>query len=93
MRFFGTKMASGRGRRFFFMQPATVALPSLPVAAQEYADLKHIPHASVGSHDGWARARSTEGRFSIDMPGTFVDMTKGSGEQPAFILRGVTGRG
>ena len=92
VRFFGTR-ASGRGRRFFFIQPADVASPALPAASHAYVDRKHAPHASVASQAGWARAYSTEGRFSIEMPETFVDMTKGSGEQPAFILRGTNKEG
>jgi hypothetical protein len=89
MRFFGTKLASGRGRRFFFMQPAEQAMPSMPANSKEYLDKKHPSDAVAKTQDGWLKARSTEGHFSIEMPGSFEDVTKGSGEQPAFMLRGI----
>ncbi|SFG08530.1 hypothetical protein SAMN05518865_10864 [Duganella sp. CF458] len=88
MRFYGTKLTSGRGRRFFFMQPAEQAMPSMPVTRKEYADKKYPHDALTATQDGWSRVRSTDGHFSIEMPGSFEDITKGSGEQPAFMLRG-----
>lgn len=89
MRFFGTKLTSGRGSRFFFMQPAEQAIPSMPANRKEYLDKKHFSVAVAKTQDGWLKARSTEGNFSIEMPGPFEDITKGSGEQPAFMLRGI----
>lgn len=88
MRFFGTKLTSGRDRRLFFMQPAEHALPLISKARKVYEDKEHAPITLSIESDGWSRARSTEGNFSVEMPGTFVDITKGSGSQPAFMLRG-----
>lgn len=88
MRFFGTKLTSGGGRRFFFMQPAEQPIPSIPVNRKEFLDKKFASDAVAATQDGWLKARSTDGHFSIEMPGSFEDITKGSGEQPAFMLRG-----
>ena len=88
IRFFGTKLTSGRGRRFFFIQPAQQPMPSIPPSRTEFLDKKHASEAVATTQDGWAKARSTDGHFSIEMPGPFEDITKGSGEQPAFMLRG-----
>lgn len=88
MRFFGNRLRSGRGRHFFYMQPAGQAMPPLPVPFKKFIDRKHPSEAEATLPDGWSRARSTEGHFLIDMPGPFEDLTKGSSEQPAFMLRG-----
>jgi hypothetical protein len=93
IRFFGTKLTSGRGRRFFFIQPAEQPMPSMPVNRKEFLDKKHASEAVATTQDGWLKARSTDGHFSIEMPGPFEDITKGSGEQPAFMLRGADQHG
>jgi hypothetical protein len=87
MRFFGMRSTSGRGRRFFFMQPAEQAMPSFPATRNDYADKEHLPIA-VAERDGWYKVRSTDGGYSVEMPGMPRDITKGSGTQPAFMLRG-----
>ena len=89
MRFFGTKLSHDRS--FFFMQPAEQAMPSFSTTRKEYADKNHAPITTSTGSDGWSRARSTDGKFSVEMPGIYIDITKGSGKQPAFMLRG-TGR-
>lgn len=88
VRFFGSKQTSGRGRRFFFLQPAAAPMPSMPANRKEFLDTKHAPKAVATTKNGWLKARSTDGDFSIEMPGLFEDITKGSGAQPAFMLRG-----
>lgn len=90
MRFFGTKLTSGRGRSFFFMQAAEQAMPGFAASRRNYRDTRH---AAVAAPDGWSRARSTDGGFSVEMPGSFSDITKGSGGQPAFMLRGTDRNG
>lgn len=89
MRFFGTRTTSGRGRRVFFMQPAEQAAPPFPAARKKYATTAHSPMAVKTGSDGWSRARSTDGQFSIDMPGPFVDATRADNGEPGFMLRGV----
>lgn len=86
MRFFGTKLSHDRS--FFFMQPAEQAMPSFSATRKEYTDKNHAPITISTGPDGWSRARSTEGKFSVEMPGIFIDITKGSSKQPAFMLRG-----
>jgi len=88
MRFYGTKLMSGRGRRFFFMQPAEQVLPLIPVTRKEYTNKQFTSETTMTARGGWARARSKEGHFSIEMPGAAEDITKGSGNQPGFMLRG-----
>lgn len=87
VRFFGSRGTSGRGRRFFFMQTAGQAMPSLPSTHKTYAD-KQYPSKATKLADGWSRIRSTDGNYSIEMPGTASDITWGSGRQPGFMLRG-----
>lgn len=87
VRFFGSRGTSGRGRRFFFMQTADQAMPSLPATHKTYADIEYPPKARKLA-DGWSRIRSTDGNYSIEMPGTATDITRGSGRQPGFMLRG-----
>jgi len=86
VRFFGSRGTSGRGRRFFFMQKAEQAMSSFQ-ARKAYADKEYVPVAKKLA-DGWSRIRSTDGNYSIEMPGETTDITRGSGEQPAFMLRG-----
>lgn len=88
MRFYGSKLTSGRGRRFFFMEPAEQAMPTMSVTRKEYVDKKHPSDAVAAMQGAWSQVRSTDGHFSIEMPGSFEDITKGSAAQPAFILRG-----
>lgn len=88
MRFYGIKATSGRGRRFFFMQPAEQSAPVFAQARKEYVNARHTPITLAVGADGWSLAQSTEGGFSIDMPGPFDDMTKADGGEPGFMLRG-----
>lgn len=88
MRFYGMQSSSGRGRRVFYMQPVEQAAPSFQSVRKEYVNAEY-QHADVkAGADGWFRARSTDGGFSIDMPGPFVDITKAGDGEPGFMLRG-----
>jgi hypothetical protein len=93
MRFYGTKATSDRGNRFFFMEPAEQAVPSFPKVRKEYATTVYPQVATKSGADGWSRAHSTDGAFSIDMPGPFVDATKADGGEPGFMLRGTDRHG
>ena len=93
MRFYGTKLASGGGRRFFFVQAFDPAMPAVAAVRKEYTDKRHLPAAAPVDAQGWTRARSAEGGFSVDMPSPFVDMTKGGAGQAAFVLRGTDRHG
>lgn len=88
MRFFGTQMTGGRGRQFFYAQAADQPLPQF-AKRKQYLTAGHEVVVTEGS-DGWYRAHSNEGGFSIDMPGAFENITKGNrdGGEPAFMLRG-----
>jgi hypothetical protein len=92
MRFFGTK-TMGRAKSFFFMQPASEPMPVMPAARPLFKTAQHTPHADKPGADGWRRAHSTEGKFSIEMPGPFDDITKGGGGEPGFMLRGMDQNG
>ena len=90
MRFYGTKMMDGRGRQFFYMEPAGQPLPVF-AERKTYATAAHAVNDARAGADGWYRAHSTEGGFSIDMPGKFEDATRAAGAasgEPAFMLRG-----
>ena len=93
MRFYGTKLTSGGGRRFFFVQAVDPAMPAVAVVRKEYTDKKQVAIAAPVDAQGWTRARSADGGFSVEMPGPFADMTKGSAGQAAFMLRGTDPHG
>ena len=93
MRFFGTRLEAGRGRVFFFMQPAEQAMPAWPQSRKQYVTAKHTPKAARPGADGWSRVRSTEGAFSIEMPGPVEDITRMENGQPGFMLRAVDKQG
>jgi hypothetical protein len=93
MRFYGTKLTAGGGRRFFFVQAVAPAMPAIAVARKEYTDKKQLPIAAPFDAQGWTRAHSADGGFSVDMPGPFSDMTKGGAGQAGFVLRGTDRHG
>ncbi|UQV43248.1 hypothetical protein KIV45_14700 [Janthinobacterium lividum] len=93
MRFYGTKLTAGGGRRFFFVQAVDPAMPAVAVVRKEYTDKKQVAIAAPLDAQGWTRARSADGGFSVEMPGPFSDMTKGGAGQAGFMLRGTDRHG
>ncbi|WP_290602191.1 hypothetical protein [Janthinobacterium sp.] len=93
MRFYGTKLAAGGGRRFFFVQAVEPAMPAIAAVRKEYTDKQQMPIAAPFDAQGWTRARSADGGFSVDMPGPFSDMTQGSAGRAGFMLRGTDRHG
>lgn len=93
MRFFGTRLEAGRGRVLFYMQPAQQAMPAWQQSPTRYVTAKHAPKAARPGADGWSRVRSTEGPFSIEIPGPVDDITRMENGQPGFMLRGVDKQG
>lgn len=93
VRLFGTRHAAGAQRRVFFMQVATdpmpaMAPPAAPAVTRLYRDAAREP---IGN--GWHRAHSTEGRFAIDMPAPFQDMTGVTNGDTGFMLRATDAAG
>jgi hypothetical protein len=93
LRFFGNRYARGPARRFFYVQPAGSIRPDIAKKKRADVELAHLRttvhrhHAENPLPDGWHRARSTPGSFSIDLPGPFEDLTRGDGASPGFMLR------
>jgi len=59
VRFFGSRGTSGRGRRFFFMQTADQAMPSLPATHKTYADKEYPAKAKTLGDGGPGYIRQT----------------------------------
>lgn len=91
MRFFGNKHVTSPIRRFFFAQsagsPMPVAVENSPWGRQPMATTVHRDKAESPLDGGWHRGHSTRGGFSIDLPGTFADVTRVEDNQPAYMLR------
>jgi hypothetical protein len=88
MRFFLTTLTNSRGYRLFFMQPVGEAPPVFKKTKQSFVTKGYTDSPGTPLPDGWRRAHSTDGMFSIAMPGAFVDATKGGPGEPGFMIRG-----
>ena len=98
MRFFGNEHRFADGRRFFYMMPADEPMPNAesvvtpwamaPAKIKRYGKALRRP-----VRDGWHRARSTGGRFSVDLPGPYTDETVVRDGDTRFALRAVDRRG
>ncbi|MFL6709700.1 MAG: hypothetical protein ACJ8HI_15985 [Massilia sp.] len=93
LRFYLTKLTNSRGLRLFYMQSIDEAPPTFTKIKTSFATRSYPHPPTKPSPDGWYRARSTDGHFSIDMPGPFEDVTKSGPGQPAFMLRGADQNG
>lgn len=98
MRFFGNQHTVSPLRRTFYVQPADVPMP--PAASLRAfgtagdlvtASHRHAAENPIGG--GWHRAKSTDGGFSIDMPGPFDDATRMEDGQQGYMLRAVDSNG
>ncbi len=101
-RIFGTKRQGHAEMRAFYFEPASAKF-DVPLSAlvSSTADVQrpvkpyvappipkmHRFNASNLQSDGWHRARSTDGKFSIDIPVTFHDGTVESSRTIAHIIR------
>lgn len=88
MRFYLTRLTNARGFRLFFMQPLDEAAPAFSKVKEGFATKAHAHPSERPMPDGWYRAHSTDGKFTVDMPGVFEDVTKAGPGQPGFMLRG-----
>jgi hypothetical protein len=88
MRFYLTKLTNARGLRLFFMQPLEERPPAFSKVKQRFVTKSYAHASERPMPDGWSRARSTDGKFTIDMPGVFEDVTKAGPGEPGFMLRG-----
>ncbi len=83
MRFYGRLYDESPRRRFFYLEPA--AKPFQFVAAPVQTKVHRIQAENpIGS--GWHLARSTEGKFSVQLPGPFNDATVHEDGEPSFML-------
>jgi hypothetical protein len=88
MRLYVTTLTNSRGYRLFFMQPAGEPAPAFRTTKQSFATKGYPDSSGIPLADGWRQARSTDGNFSIAMPGKFLDATMGGPGEPGFMLRG-----
>ncbi|WP_338770901.1 hypothetical protein [Massilia sp. METH4] len=84
LRFYGSWHAVSPARRIFFVEPVESPLPQLPQPKQLEIT------GSTGEKplgDGWHRAHSIDGGFSVDMPGPYVSATEGGAGARGAMLR------
>ncbi len=98
MRFFGNEHRFADGRRFFYMMAADEPLPDAGKARSPWSltpakAKRHGKAIRRPIRDGWHRARSSAGGFSVDLPGPYVDETVVRDGDTAFVLRAVDRRG
>jgi hypothetical protein len=87
VRLFGTRHAAGAPRRAFFMQAGADAMPTVPPAGAPAVTRLYRDAAADPSGNGWHRAHSTEGRYTVDLPAPFQDMTAVMDDQPGYMVR------
>lgn len=89
MRFYLVKGETADAPRFrvLFVQAVEEAPPAFPDVHKGFMPRAYQHALANALPDGWYVARSTDGQFSIDMPGTFDDVTKAEDGQTAFMLR------
>lgn len=88
MRFYLAQTADMRNFQLLFMQPVGEALPPFPDPKKDLVTKAHAHPAGKILSDGWQEAHSTDGKFSIDMPDSYEDITQADRAQPGFMLRG-----
>lgn len=97
VRLFGNKHAVSPKLRFFFMEEIEEnGSPTLNFSKSKQVSLTskiHRENAQNPLDDGWHRANSTDGDFSVDLPGLFLDVTKVENGSTAFMLRSTDKQG
>lgn len=88
MRLYLTRLTNSRGFSLYFIQPLEEVAPDFKKVKRSYVTKGYPNSSGIPLPDGWSRAHSTDGMFSIDMPGAFVDATKGGPGEPGFMVRG-----
>jgi hypothetical protein len=88
MRLYVTTLTNSRGYRLFYIQPREEPAPVFKKTKQRFVTKAYPDSSGTPLPDGWRRAHSTDGKFSIAMPGAFLDATKGGPGEPEFMLRG-----
>lgn len=89
VRLYGTQHVFGEKRRVFYAEPADLPLPAAAVLSSQAdypASIGHRNAAEQPIGGGWHRATSTNGGFTVDVPGPFADATRG-GPHPGFMIR------
>lgn len=98
MRFFGNEHELSPKMRFFYMQAADQPMPVPPAAgapwnAEKVTSKRHAADVNRPVGGGWHRARSTEGRFSVDLPAPYIDEITVEDGSASYVLRAVDGMG
>ena len=87
VRLFGTRHAAGAQRRAFFMQAGADAMPAIPAPGAPAVTRLYRDAAGDAIGNGWHRAHSTEGRYTVDLPAPFQDMTAVMGDKTVYMVR------
>lgn len=83
MRFYGRLYEESPRRRFFYFEP--VSKPFKLVTKPVRTKIHRVQSENIVA-PGWHRAYSTEGKFSVDLPGPFNDATVHEDGEPSYML-------
>lgn len=87
VRLFGTRHAEGAQRRAFFMQAGADAMPAIPAPGAPAVTRLYRDAAVAPIGNGWHRAHSTAGRYTVDVPAPFQDMTAVMDDKTGYMIR------
>lgn len=93
VRLFGTRHAAGAQRRAFFMQAAADPLPALPAPRALAVTRLFNDAVAEPAGNAWRHAHSTEGRYTVDIPAPFQDLTAVMEEKTGYMVRGTDAAG
>lgn len=86
-RLYGVRHVVSPLRRIFYMEPVEKPMPAIQNDPSGLVTRPHVNQGAKALADGWQHVRSTEGGFSVDLPGEIFDATKANGDAPGFVLR------
>jgi hypothetical protein len=94
MRVYGSRHWDGHSRRAFYIEDVTNRFAGLPPAAALSTENKlHRNAATNPLPNGWHRARSTDGNYSIEVPAPFIDATATVAGVRGAVIRTVDATG
>lgn len=94
MRIYGSRHWDGEQRRAFYIEDASARFAGLPEAVTPSTQTRLHRNAATNSlSNGWHRARSTDGRFSVEVPAPFIDATATLGGVRVAVIRTMDPKG
>lgn len=88
MRVYGSRHWDAHSRRAFYIEDATRRFAGLPATAAPSAKTQLHRHAATNQlPNGWHKARSTDGQYSVEVPYPFSDATATVGGVHGALIR------